>query len=146
MDDGWTIFDTEKPAAYSADRAYSGSRSMRLGIPPGEQNIYSFSSIQQTVVIPEDVTSATLHFYRYPVSGDVIGDRFDILASVNGSDVWDIITIQRSNAQSWLEAGHDLAEYVGKSLTLRFRVVNDGYGGVTAAWLDEVTLEVCTPN
>jgi hypothetical protein len=145
-DSGWAILQTPYEAGYSAERSYEGARSMRLGIPPGGANTYSFSSVEQSVAIPPDATSASLSYWVYRVSGDTANDYFDVLLNLNGETTWSDLIRERTDAQNWVRMEHDLSAYKGRTVTLRWRVYNDGYGGVTAAWLDQVSLWICTPN
>jgi hypothetical protein len=65
----WGIPYTAYPAAYSTDTAYSGSRSMRTGIPLHSwSNVYSYSDAWQTAYIPSSVTSAKLRMRLLPRS------------------------------------------------------------------------------
>jgi hypothetical protein len=141
--EAWLINPTPYPADYSTEQVWAGNWSMRLGIPPGIADVLSYSSVDQTVSLPGDVISATLRYALYPVSSDLIGDRFDLL--LNDGEDWYTLAELRSDAGSWLVFEQDLTGYAGQTVTLRFRVFNDGSGGQAAAWLDEVVLEVCVP-
>jgi hypothetical protein len=44
------------------------------------------------------------------------------------------------DAQQWLSRTVDLSGYRGESFTLHFGVVNDGQGGHTGLYLDDVSL------
>ncbi len=140
---GWTLNTTAFPAAYSSAHHLTGTRSMRLGVPVDGTNTYSFSSIDQVVSIPVDATSVSLSYNLYPTSGDLSGDWFDFL--IHDEQGWHWLTELRSDDQSWSLLGQDLSAYAGQTITLRFRIFNDGEGGKTAAWLDQVSLWVCTP-
>jgi hypothetical protein len=141
--EAWTINDTTYPAGYSTEQVYDGARSMRLGIPPGGANTYSYSSIDQTLAIPANATSVTLNYWSYARSDDLTGDWFDVL--VNDGVNWNYTFEERSDAQSWQPHSQDLSTFVGENITLRFRVYNDGAGGHTVTWLDQVNLWVCVP-
>jgi hypothetical protein len=141
--DGWTINDTPYPASYSTEQHRDGAWSMRLGIPPGGENTYSYSSIDQSVSIPADAESVTWSYWRYPLSSDLTGDWFDVL--IHDGTRWHWLTELRGDAQSWQQGSHDLSVYAGHELILRLRVFNNGTGGQTAVWLDDVSLRVCTP-
>lgn len=66
----WNIPATAYSAAFSTERAYAGSRSMRTGITTGT-NTYSYSDAYQTVTIPSTASAATLRLYYYAQSGEV---------------------------------------------------------------------------
>ncbi len=38
---------------------------------------------------------------------------------------------------------HDLTDYAGQRIKLHFGVYNDGQGGLTAMYLDDVSVQVC---
>jgi hypothetical protein len=50
---------------------------------------------------------------------------------------------QKKNAPSWAELNFDLLKYKGKSIYLHFGTYNDGLNGITAMFVDDVTLDVC---
>jgi len=142
-DEGWDIPLTAYPAGYSTIRAHGGDRSMRLGIEAAGDNVESYSSAQQTVAIPAEAASVTLSFWRYPVSGDTAHDlQYAVILDEDGQWV-DTLLWDRSDAQEWLRAEYDLTSYAGQTITLRFGVYNDGTGGVTAMYVDDVSLRVC---
>jgi len=55
-----------------------------------------------------------------------------------GSLVW-----QRSNSQSWNNMQPDLHVYAGQQIMLQWDTYNDGTGGMTAMYVDDVTLQAC---
>ncbi|UCC51713.1 MAG: hypothetical protein JSV68_21815, partial [Anaerolineaceae bacterium] len=69
-DSDWIIPTTEFTASYSTAVARTGDRSMRIGILDPLFNRFSYSSARQIVTLPDQVTSAQLHFWLYPLSGD----------------------------------------------------------------------------
>jgi hypothetical protein len=50
----------------------------------------------------------------------------------------------KTNEQAWTPATVDLSAYSG-TLTIRLGVYNDGKGGVTAMYLDDVSVQSCGP-
>jgi hypothetical protein len=73
-DEDWEIPLTGYPAGYTTAAAYSGGRSMRVGIVEPADDVYSYSSVRQMVTIPADAISATLRFWLYPVSEESPAD------------------------------------------------------------------------
>jgi hypothetical protein len=55
---------------------------------------------------------------------------------------------QRRNDRTWLLGENDLMEFRGQTIKLYFGTFNNGRWnqGVTAMFVDDVELEVCTPN
>ncbi|MBS1253757.1 MAG: hypothetical protein MAG451_02810 [Anaerolineales bacterium] len=147
-DTDWSIGDTEYSAAYSTERGHEDSqRSMRLGIELGDPDVETYSYVSQAFHVPENATSAELSFVYYPVSEDTEGDYFDVmLADADGRPVAPILH-RHSNLQSWIQPEpFDLSRYAGQDLQLLFNVSNNGTDGVTAVWLDDVTLTICSPG
>jgi len=59
----WQMPATPRSGRYTTIDKYSGSRSTLLGILPGEQDVYSFSSAYQKIHVPANATSVTLSFW-----------------------------------------------------------------------------------
>ena len=160
----WYIPLTEYSAVYSTDRAHSGNRSMRTGIVKSIDNRYSYSDAEQLVTIPADADSVTLRIWLYPISGeaaDVSVPSIPARATFRfgkeplASDVQYILVLdrygnwidtllwQKRDDSSWLFYTLDLGEYAGDSIYIHFGTYNDGYGGITAMYVDDAELEVC---
>jgi len=160
----WFIPLTEYPAAYSTNRAYSGVRSMRTGILDLHENRYSYSDAEQLVTIPANATHVTLRIWLYPLSGEVLDapvppipdmKTFQFGKEPLASDVQYILILdqygnwidtlfwQRRDDASWAYFQFNLREYAGDTIYIHFGTYNDGYGGVTAMYVDDAELEVC---
>ncbi len=114
---------------------------MRLGLAPGG-NLYSYSSVQQTVEIPNWATRAELSFYYFPLMALDDGDRiyFCVLrASDNTILQWSFWTDAH---QAWNLRTFELRDYAGQRIKVHFGVRNDGLDGITAVYLDDVELWV----
>jgi PKD repeat protein len=165
-DEGWTFPSTEYPATYTLAITHTGSRSLRTGIVDPADDIESYSSAQQTVTIPSDVVSATLGFWLYttseeitlkhqvpaPPRGAVFGaapladDRQYVLVLDQEDHVLgDPLVWARMNDRKWVYYEFELARrvYLGLTVKLRFGTFNDGWDGVTAMYVDDVSLEFC---
>lgn len=162
----WDIPITAFSAGYSTMQARSGSRSLRTGIIYGAHNRFSYSDGGQFVTIPNNATSATLTFWAYPQTGvsalapipDLpIGDIFALTAPSNdvqyllildAFENWiDTLVWQRSNAAAWTPYEFDMGLYAnlhpGDTIKLQFGTFNDGLDGVTAMYVDDVSLVTC---
>lgn len=145
---GWSIGDTAHPANYSTVRANGDSqRSMRLGIEPGDADIRTYSYVSQAFHVPENATSAQLSFFYYPLSQDTDGDYFDVmLADAAGRPLAPVLHTH-SDLQSWIQPEpFDLMPYAGRDVQVLFDVSNNGQDGVTAVWLDDVSVTICGPE
>ncbi len=159
----WYIPITEFSAAYSTAQAHAGARSMRTGIPYAAYNRYSYSDAGQVVSIPSNTKTATLGMWVYPISAEVTtqalpssqptGELFGTEAMANDVQYvlildaygnWiDTLLWQRSDAQAWTYHEFDVSEYAGYTIRVQFGTYNDGLGGVTSMYVDDVSLQAC---
>ena len=102
-----------------------------------------YSSIQQTITIPFTATQTTLTFWRYPMSSDSRDYQY-VSVGPTPISATTIVWSRASNEQEWTQTKVDLSTYSG-TLTLRFGVVNKGGEGVTAIYLDDVSVQSCSP-
>jgi len=142
----WYSVATIQPTyVYPPDIVYSGTASLLIGYTTtANAPTYTvYSSIQQTITIPLTATQTTLTFWRYPMSSD---NRDYQYVSVGPTPIsaTTIVWSRASNEQAWTPTTVDLSTYSG-TLTLRFGVVNKGGDGVTAMYLDDVSVQSCSP-
>jgi len=140
---GWIFSQTRVPAAYSTEMAHSGQRSVRLGIVSGP-DIYSYSSVHQTVTIPIGVRSAVLRYWSYPISQDVYPNDLQLVLILDENFRIAAVADQSlSNARQWLPGTVDLTRFAGRTITIYFGVYNGGgTGSTTAMYLDDVELVI----
>lgn len=50
---------------------------------------------------------------------------------------------QLSNSQTWTLKGYDLMSFKGEWIRLWIGTFNDGSGGISSLYVDDVVLEVC---
>jgi hypothetical protein len=137
---------------------------MRTGIDPPDFNIYSYSSARQEVTISSGADSAKLSMWVYPISGETnltlaapeltIGEPVDtqystgdfqyILVLDKYNNLIETLDIDLSDSKNWTHKNFDLLDYRGWGpIKIHFGTYNNGYGGKTAMYVDDVTLEVC---
>lgn len=163
LNSGWKINNNEYPAAYSMVKARTGERSMRVGIINPADNRYSYSSVEQTVDVPAGATDAKLSFWLYPTSTGVLNsvtlDPPDFIPtnSTEGSmsydaqyvliiDQWNqqhTLLLLRSNSMSWNHYEFNAGSFAGQRIRVYFGVYNNGWGGVTGMYVDDVALISC---
>jgi len=165
---GWERPTTTFPAEYSIERPRNGDWSMRTGIVSSDPNlnIFSYSSARQGANISNDATSALLSLWVYPISGETnltlsapeltIGEPVDtqsfsgdfqyILVLDNSDILLETLYIGLSNSQTWTHKSFDLSYYIGSynKIKIHFGTYNNGYGGMSAMYVDDVNLVVCT--
>jgi YVTN family beta-propeller protein len=84
-----------------------------------------------------------LAFWYYPVSGDTEHDlQYALIQDGNGTSEWPLYV--RSNSQVWTRREYPIpAAFKGKDITVYFGVLNDGGGGTTVMYVDDVSVQVC---
>ncbi|MEA3338258.1 MAG: hypothetical protein U9R25_20405 [Chloroflexota bacterium] len=166
--ESWTITDTMYWANYSTAQAYTGHRSMRTGIPPGGPDVRAYSSVRQAVEIPADAVSATLRLWYYPLSQESMmqeggtrvasiqpgpgmladrmpldSDRQYVLLLDARNAIMEFLMWQTSNAGQWLAETYDVTAMAGMTIKPHIGTYNDGVGGITTMYVDDVTLRIC---
>jgi len=145
---GWVIDPAPRQASRSTAQVHSGAYAMRLGIAD-ESNVSSPSAIRQRVEIPLDATYAMLSFYYYPIAeADPRSNYWEVLLFEPGtnSTVATLFRNNTGNERRWLLMNIDLLAYRGRTFDFYFNVFNDGQGGASALYLDDVVLQICTPT
>ena len=144
---GWITPSFRPPPAIVSSPVFTGGQAVRVGSAVTSSGVItqlSFSSVQQAATIPASAISATLSFQRYRISGDTVND-LQYVALLSGNAVLDYLVYERLDDPAWTAAQYDLLAYAGQTLNLRFSVKNDGTGGATGMYIDDVSLQVCTP-
>jgi hypothetical protein len=152
----WEIPSTAYPAAYSQVLTHGGNRAMRTGILDPAANKYSYSSIRQLVTIPDGASSATLRAWLYPLTEETAASYLPPPESILAGDAQYVLVLdpsnqwlerlfwQRRDDRDWIFYEVDLLDYAGQTIKLQFGTLNDGAAGVTAMYVDDVSLEVCS--
>ena len=167
--DAWFLPPTTYSAVYSQEAAHSGAWSARTGITDPAVNVYSFSSVRQTVAIPADIDEAILSFYLLPQTDDPahllvpeslmealssmymeVGDaQWVIIYDSRGRELARLVSM-RENESEWqyyefdLSDFFDLSKYMGKTIEIYFGTFNSGKEGITAMFVDDVSLSDCS--
>jgi hypothetical protein len=159
------------PPTYSATFFHTGAVSMQTGIPVGDPNQTSFSEVFQDFRIPRNVSRASLSFWLYTTSGvtaaelegagpldmesldipaapeipaiPIIDQQYAYILDEDGNVNRILFKMYASNTNAWVQYTFDLRAYIGDNLTLKFGTYNDGIGGNTAMWIDDVILDTC---
>jgi hypothetical protein len=161
---GWVILDTAYRAAYSYAQYHSAFRSIRTGIVTPGDNVFSYSDFRQVVTIPSNMKHVTLGMWVYFSSSEitslaqpeeiaptgkefsqtVLSDDLQYLLILDQNQNWIGTMIwQRSNSQLWTNLNFDLSGYAGTTIMLQWGTFNNGTGGITSMYVDDVTLQVC---
>jgi hypothetical protein len=141
-DEGWVL---NRLAIYNADQVHSGSRSVRVGIPPGEPGINTYSSVAQTFVMPSG-TAAMLELWVYPIGEGGDGGDWHYVSLRDESGAHYALDLWQSDAQEWERREYDLSAYTaslaGQAVTLYIGTRNDGDDETAALYVDDVVMEV----
>lgn len=152
-DDSWVLGKTERQPSYAADYVHTGARGVRLGIPPTLPNVHSYSSARQYVVIPLDAQVLTLRWWQWAGTEEgvlaapgTVGDRQEALLLSAAGDPIEFLQRIRSNEQAWHEVAitRNAAAYRGMALSVYINAYNDGMGGRTWLYVDDVHLISCS--
>lgn len=158
----WYIPVTAFSAGYSTYRAHTGLRSMRTGIVYSYHNRFSYSDFGQVVSIPAGSSSAVLSMWLYNSTSelytaalpeqpapDQIGE-VELAGDVQYLlvlDYWgnwiDTLIWQKTNDGYWKYKSFDLKKYAGSTIRLQWGTYNDGWGGITSMYVDDVSLVAC---
>ena len=141
---GWYIPITAYSARYTTLRANSGARSMLTGIVNPWHNRYSYSDFGQPVFIPPGVSAAILRFNVFRQSNDWAGRDRQYLLVLNSWGYWidTLLWNSSNNSQTWQTIERDVRYLRGNSIRLHFGTFNNGWNGITAMFVDDVSL--CT--
>jgi hypothetical protein len=131
------------PGAYSAVHVRGGERAIRIGVESAEDDGHLYSSVQQTVGLPAGAAQINLNSWYYPTSSNLDEDRAYVAVLDSGGSLLDTLWLTVSDAQTWQSADSDLSAYGGQTVMLRFTVLNKDSPGMTAIWLDDISLVAC---
>ncbi len=138
----WQWMDDAYPPRYSTALAHGEHRSLLLGIAD-EPNLASYSQAWQEIPLPIQAQQITLSFWYYPLSSDIAGDR-QYAHILSESDVpLESVMWAAADSQQWLHREYSLDGYGGQRIRLHFGVYNDGQGGTTAMYVDDVSVRAC---
>ncbi|HDN80638.1 MAG TPA: hypothetical protein ENG33_09275, partial [Chloroflexi bacterium] len=142
-DAAWIIGPTLRPARYVTDTVHSGSRSVLLGIKPGEADSLTYSSIRQLITLPAS-SNITLTFWYYPISQGDVGDHQEALLLDENGAILEVLWRDNENDGVWKSRSFDLTGYAEQKVYVYFNVLNDGDGiGVAAMYVDDVSVQAC---
>jgi hypothetical protein len=131
------------PGAYSSVHVWSGDRAIRIGLESAENYGHLYSSVQQTLGLPANAANIALNFWYYPTSSNPDEDRAYVAVLDSAGSILDTLWLTVSDDQIWQLADFDLTAYGGQTVTLRFTVLNKNTPGITAIWLDDISLAAC---
>jgi hypothetical protein len=107
------------------------------------QQAKSYSSVRQYLTLPVGAR-ATLQFSTWTWAEPAAGaDRQEAILLGPDNSVQAVLWRVLANEQSWRQVTVDLTPYSGRPIAIYFNVANDGAGGRTAMFLDNVQVLAC---
>jgi subtilisin family serine protease len=139
-DEGWVFGDTPIRGGYDTSVILNGNRSARLGATSG-RNVFSFSSVWQRVTIPADARQVVLSANVYPFTEDSSGADLQYIAILNSNfRLTHNLSLGLSDSRTWENKTYDISELRGQTIYVYFSVLNRGCSGLTAMYVDDVSL------
>jgi subtilisin family serine protease len=139
-DETWVFGDTPIRGGYDTSVVLSGNRSARLGATSG-YNAYSFSSVWQKVTIPAEANRVVLETNTYPLTEDTCGIDLQYIAILNANFRMTMpLSVGLSNSRTWEHNTFDVTDMRGQTIFVYFSVLNRGCSGLTAMYVDDVSL------
>ncbi len=139
----WRPSTSLLPATVVSDPVYEGVYAVRLGSQ--YENYNTYSSIRQTVTVPWDRPRVLVSFWAYTWAESLTGgDRQQFAVLGTDGTVWALPWSVLEDAQVWQQYVFDIVGATGQTFDLYFNAINDGLGGRTALFVDEVQLWGCT--
>lgn len=172
--DGWTISAANNPSIYTGEFWYSPVWSMLSGVPVGTVNPYlgEFTTGEfwqaTSIPIPLNATVVNLRMRVLPRSSDYWGYHITEQAAMDADfqlnapdateaqyghirDAANTTTLRQLfkwfpiDSYYWLYRSYDLRDFRGQTISVLFGAANDGWGGNTALYVDDVYMYYCTP-
>lgn len=137
---GWTIPGTPRPGRFATEPVWAGSRSLGLGIAPGQTNVRSDSTAYQWVTLPGKAAQITLRAALWR-AGSGGGDFHYLWVAADGKTTR--IVQGMDDSRRWQEISYDLTALAGKRLFVLLGTFNDGAGGVASMFADGVSIQAC---
>ena len=162
---GWQINNTVYPARIVTTPVYSGLRALQAGIVRPADNVYSYSSAQQTIFVPAGPPSVALTFQLWatttgtraarltpppivptsPLDREQLADDAQMVLLFDSSGQQHVLLFQRQETGQWQRHVIDLSAFRGQAVTLYLGVFNNGVGGITGMAVDDVAVTYCLP-
>lgn len=141
----WRAGASRLPPRLVIEPVFDGVYAMQLGSQT--ENRYGYSSVRQTVTVPAGRPRVVISFWTYTWAESLSGgDQQQFVLLGAGDQVWAKPWSALEDAQAWEQHVFDVIGAGGLTFDLYFNVINDGAGGRTAMFLDEVHAWACTPD
>ncbi len=144
----WALGGGLLPAQYVTSPTHSGAWAVQSGNPANAASIQAYSTVRQTVTIPVNAASAVLTFWVWTITEANPGnDRQEALLLTPGASVLSVspgaVWSELTNSGAYRSITVDVSGQRGRTMDLTFSVYNDGAGGRTWMFVDDVALTIC---
>ncbi|MCX7706458.1 MAG: hypothetical protein N2204_00425, partial [Anaerolineae bacterium] len=141
----WRAGASRLPPRLVTAPVFEGVYAMQLGSQ--SENRYAYSSVRQTVTVPPGRPRTVISFWTYTWAESLSGgDQQQFVLLGAGDQVWAKPWSVLEDARTWEQHIFDVIGAGGLTFDLYFNVINDGVGGRTAMFLDQVHAWACTPD
>ncbi len=141
----WRVGASRLPPRLVTAPVFEGVYALQLGSQA--ENRYAYSSVRQTVTVPAGRPRVVIGFWTYTWAESLSGsDQQQFVLLGPGDQVWAKPWSALEDAQTWEQHIFDVIGAAGLTFDLYFNVINDGAGGRTAMFLDQVHAWACTPD
>ena len=141
---GWIFGMTPAQGGFSTAQYVSPYRSASLGIS-GAGNVTSYSSMRQVVNAPSGpLLQLRLQILPFSQPYDANDIQEILIMDPTGSTALRTLWSTTAATGVWQTLNFDISEFAGQSFMLYINVYNDGYGGRTGMYVDDVYLELCS--
>ncbi|MEM7125738.1 MAG: dockerin type I domain-containing protein [Chloroflexota bacterium] len=143
--EGWRFGPTPAPASYTTNLVHGGTQAVQLGIQTGQPNVFSHSTVYQSITIPSEAESVTLQYWERTGGEGNASDYREIMLLNANFTVRQLLERDPSTGNNtWTLRSFDLSNHRGRSLVLYFNVYNNGSGPSLWNIIDDVTISTCT--
>lgn len=140
---GWAEYSSQAYELIDPFYPHSPTHSAWLGANNNEEDWVS-----QSVALPANAASLTLHYWWSLYTEEHPGTQFDFLrvqlVRVDGTLITELKTYNNDSAEAWLwnDDSVDVSAYAGQTLQLRFLAKNDA-NDPTSFFVDDVSIQAC---
>lgn len=142
----WSFGTTSRPPVYVVSPNHAGAQALQTGIPAGRANAIAHSSARQLVSLPASAATVTLTYWERTGGGD--GADYREVLLLNSAGVY-FRTLERNfgtGTGQWQQRTFDLTPYRGQSVYVYFNTYNNGAGGTTWNYIDDVSVLACSAS
>lgn len=145
---GWSVDAAFPPPVASGQRPHGGNRAAQLGTLDFSSAPFGDSAISQVLAIPR-ATGQTVSFWEWSQGSgfNFFDQQYVWVTPLDPSGPTVALMSELSSTQSYLERQFSLDPFAGQTVRLTFGVHQQGFGGSTGMFIDDVTTSVaqCGP-